>query len=177
MIKNLPNDKKQLSTITTTITLVLPLLALILIIAPTSTHTVFASSSSTNPSKQCEDASKKINNKAEATQSSGVCNIDITRNSPSIQLLGHKFNEFTPQEVRYGTVGNNNVLMIFEFTILASEINPVIKSFQDHGITVTATHNHWLFEHPTLYYIHAQKTGNLNTLLQDAKDALSKTSG
>jgi hypothetical protein len=154
-----------------------------LIISSISTHTIFASSSysssssSTKPSKQCEDASKKINKKAEATQSSGVCNMDITRDSPSMQLLGHKFNEFTPQEVRYGTVGNNNVLMVFEFTVLASEVNPVIKSFEDHGITVTATHNHWLFEHPTIYYIHAEKTGDLNTLLQDAKDALSKTSG
>lgn len=133
--------------------------------------------SSTTPSKQCEDAAKQISDKADATQSNGICNIDLTRDLPSMQLLGHKFNEFTPQEVRYGTVGNNNVLMIFEFTLLASEINPVAKSFQDHGVTVTAIHNHWLFEHPTLYYMHAEKTGDLNTLLQDAKDALSKTSG
>jgi hypothetical protein len=134
-------------------------------------------SSSTNPSQQCKDAAKKISDKAEATQSNGVCTIELSRDSPSMELLGHKFNEFTPQEVRYGTVGNNNVLMIFEFTLLASEINPVAKSFQNHDITVTAIHNHWLFEHPILYYMHAQKTGDLNTLLQDAKDALSKTSG
>ena len=67
--------------------------------------------------------------------------------------------------------------MIFEFTLLASEVNPIAKSFESHGITVTAIHNLWLFEHPILYYIHAEKTGDLDTFLQDAKDALSKTSG
>ena len=73
--------------------------------------------------------------------------------------------------------GHSDVLIIYEFTVLASEINPVIKSFEDHDVTVTAIHNHWLFESSTLYYIYVQKTGDLNTLLQNAKDALSKTSG
>jgi hypothetical protein len=132
---------------------------------------------SNEPSQQCKDSANKISDKAEASESGGVCDIEVSRDSPSMQLLGHDFNEFTPQEVRYGTTGHTNVLMIYEFTVLASEVNPVMKSFADHDITVTAIHNHWLFEHPTLYYIHAEKTGDLNTLLQDAKDALSKTSG
>jgi Domain of Unknown Function (DUF1259) len=66
--------------------------------------------------------------------------------------------------------------MLFEFTLLESEVNPVAKSFENNGVTVTAIHNQRLFEHPILYYMHAEKTGDLNTLLQDAKDALSKTS-
>ena len=132
---------------------------------------------SNEPSQQCKDSANKISGKAEASQSNDVCDIELSRDSPSMELLGHSFNEFTPHEIRYGTVGHTNVLMIFEFTVLASEINPVIKSFEDHDVTVTAIHNHWLFEHPTLYYIHGQKTGDLNTLLQDAKDALSHTSG
>ena len=61
--------------------------------------------------------------------------------------------------------------MIFEFTVLASEINPVINSFEDHNVDVTAVHNHWVLQHPTLYFLHAEKTGDLYTLLQDAKDA------
>jgi hypothetical protein len=44
--------------------------------------------------------------------------------------------------------------IILEFTLLASEIIPVIKSFEDHNVDVTAVHNHWLCEDPTLYYMH-----------------------
>ena len=169
--------KKTLAITLSSVVLATILFGSILNGSKTTTMLANAASPPTNPSQQCKDAANKISDKAEATQSNGVCTIELSRDSPSIQLLGHKFNEFTPQEVRYGTVGNNNVLMIFEFTLLASEVNPVAKSFQSHDVTVTAIHNHWLFEHPILYYMHAEKTGDLNTLLQDAKDALSKTSG
>jgi hypothetical protein len=146
--------------------------------AATGSKIIFANAIQSNePSQQCKDAANKISDKAEASESGGVCDIELSRDSPSMQLLGHDFNEFTPHETRYGTTGHNNVLMVFEFTVLASEVNPVMKSFAEHDIAVTAIHNHWLFEHPTLYYIHGEKTGDLNTLLQDAKDALSKTSG
>jgi hypothetical protein len=169
--------KKTLAITLSSVVLAAILFGSILNGSKTTTMLANAASPPTNPSQQCKDAANKISDKAEATQSNGVCTIELSRDSPSIQLLGHKFNEFTPQEVRYGTVGNNNVLMIFEFTLLASEVNPVAKSFQSHDVTVTAIHNPWLFEHPILYYMHAEKTGDLNTLLQDAKDALSKTSG
>src|SRR5438552_2852928 len=169
--------KKTLAITLSSVVLATILFGSILNGSKTTTMLANAASPPTNPSQQCKDAANKISDKAEATQSNGVCTIELSRDSPSIQLLGHKFNEFTPQEVRYGTVGNNNVLMIFEFTLLASEVNPVAKSFQSHDVTVTAIHNHWLFEHPILYYMHAEKTGDLNTLLEDAKDALSKTSG
>jgi Domain of Unknown Function (DUF1259) len=169
--------KKTLAITLSSLVLATILFGSILNGSKTTTMLANAAASPTNPSQQCKDAANKISDKAEATQSNGVCTIELSRDSPSMQLFGHKFNEFTPQEVRYGTVGNNNVLMIFEFTLLASEVNPVAKSFENNGVTVTAIHNHWLFEHPILYYMHAEKTGDLNTLLQDAKDALSKTSG
>lgn len=146
--------------------------------AATGSKIIYANAIQSNePSQQCKDAANKISDKAEASESGGVCDIELSRDSPSMQLLGHDFNEFTPHEIRYGTTGHNNVLMVFEFTVLALEVNTVMKSFAEHDITVTAIHNHWLFEHPTIYYIHGEKTGDLNTLLQDAKDALSKTSG
>ncbi len=146
--------------------------------AATGSKIIYANAIQSNePSQQCKDAANKISDKAEASESGGVYDIELSRDSPSMQLLGHDLNEFTPHEIRYGTTGHNNVLMVFEFTVLASEVNPVMKSFAEHDITVTAIHNHWLFEHPTLYYIHGEKAGDLNTLLQDAKDALSKTSG
>lgn len=38
--------------------------------------------------------------------------------------------------------------------ILEGEINPFMRKLQDHGITVTAVHNHWLFDSPRLMYMH-----------------------
>jgi hypothetical protein len=44
-------------------------------------------------------------------------------------------------------------------------------------VTVTAIHNRQFFENPRLIYLHAQKEGDLNNLLEDFKDASDKTSG
>ncbi len=112
-------------------------------------------------------------------RSRGVCAIDLSRDSPTLHLLGHQFNEFASHELRYGPVSsssslNTNVLAIFEFTLLQSEVNPVIKSLEDHDVTVNTIHNHQFFENPRLRYLHAQKERQLSNLVQDFKDALGK---
>ena len=56
-------------------------------------------------------------------------------------------------EIRYGTTGHNNVLMVFEFTVLASEVNPVMKSFAEHDITVTATIGYSSIRHYTTFMV------------------------
>jgi hypothetical protein len=121
--------------------LLLSVLAGVLILGSAATQSKVNAIQSNEPSQQCKDSANKISDKAEASESGGVCDIELSRDSPPMQLLGHDFNEFTPHEIRYGTTGHTNVLMIFEFTVLASEVNPVMKSFEEHDITVTAIHN------------------------------------
>lgn len=41
-----------------------------------------------------------------------------------------------------------------DFVLVASEVNPVIKALTEHGITVTALHNHMLNESPRLFFMH-----------------------
>lgn len=69
-----------------------------------------------------------------------------------------------------------NVFELAEFTLLQSEVNKVNQYLEDHHWTVTAIHNHQFFEHPTLIYLHAQKQDNRDSLLQDIRNALKKTS-
>lgn len=38
--------------------------------------------------------------------------------------------------------------------LLPREVNPFIESLKGNGITITALHNHWLFERPRLMYIY-----------------------
>lgn len=47
-------------------------------------------------------------------------------------------------------------LNLGETVILPEELNPFISVLRKCGITVTAFHNHWLFEQPRLMYIHFQ---------------------
>ena len=70
---------------------------------------------------------------------------------------------------------SKNVFELAEFTLLQSEVNKVNQYLEDHHWTVTAIHNHQ-FEYPTLIYLHAQKQDNRDSLLQDIRNALKKTS-
>lgn len=55
---------------------------------------------------------------------------------------------------------NGNTLNLGETVILQKEINPFLSALRDRGITVTAVHNHWLFEEPRLMYMHWENVGD-----------------
>ncbi|MCQ6281066.1 DUF1259 domain-containing protein [Bacillus sp. EB600] len=52
------------------------------------------------------------------------------------------------------------------------EFNPLISKLRQHDIIVTAFHNHWLFDHPRLMYIHFEKIDNPIQFAKDVKDSL-----
>src|SRR2546423_622546 len=41
-----------------------------------------------------------------------------------------------------------------DFVLIASEVNPVIKDLEAHGIRVTAVHSHMLRDSPRLFFLH-----------------------
>jgi len=135
--------------------------------------------SADSTSKECKDGADKISSKADASQSGNVCGIELSRDSPTLTLNGKKINEQVPMEFPYqpaSASSGENVFELAEFTLLQSEVNKVDQYLEDHHWTITAIHNHQFFEHPTLIYMHAQKQDNRDSILQDIRNALKKTS-
>lgn len=64
-------------------------------------------------------------------------------------------------------------LNLGETVILPREINTFIDSLRDSGITVTALHNHWLFEKPRLMYIHFESIDDPLSFARKVADAFS----
>ena len=62
-----------------------------------------------------------------------------------------------------------------DFLLLASEVNPVVKALTEHGIAVTAIHNHMLFESPRLFFLHFWGFDDPVKLANGLKVALDKT--
>jgi len=130
-------------------------------------------------SQECKDGADKISSKADASQSGNVCGIELSRDSPTLTLNGKKINDQVPMEFPYQPASASSSSKVFdlaEFTLLQSEVNKVIQYLEDHHWTITAIHNHQFFEHPTLIYMHAQKQDNRDSILQDIRNALKKTS-
>jgi len=55
---------------------------------------------------------------------------------------------------------NGRTLNLGESVVLEREINPFMTALRRRGITVTAVHNHWLFDEPRLMYMHWEKVGD-----------------
>ncbi len=62
-----------------------------------------------------------------------------------------------------------------DFTILASEVEPVIKALVENGIEVVAVHNHMVHEQPRIYFLHYWGVGPADKLANGLKAALNQT--
>ncbi len=69
----------------------------------------------------------------------------------------------------------NNTAIAGDFVLLADEVNPVVKALTDNGISVTALHNHMLYDNPRLFMMHFWAVGDPGKLAQGIKSALDKT--
>jgi hypothetical protein len=60
-----------------------------------------------------------------------------------------------------------------DFVLIASEVNPVIKTLQQHGIVITALHNHMLDDSPHLFFLHYWALGESSDVGGGLKAALA----
>jgi len=55
--------------------------------------------------------------------------------------------------------------MVMGDTVLfEDEVNPVISVALDNGLSVTALHNHFFFDHPNVYFVHIEGNGTVEQL-------------
>jgi hypothetical protein len=90
-----------------------------------------------------------------------VCVVQRLRNIKAT-ILGRRTR--SPLSLPFALSFENNVggrtLNLGETVILQREINPFLTALRRRGITVTAVHNHWLFEEPRLMYMHWENVGD-----------------
>ncbi|HBZ08531.1 MAG TPA: hypothetical protein DEO65_01445 [Bacillus bacterium] len=111
-----------------------------------------------------------------------VCIVMRSRHNIRPVVLGRQGRSFLliPQMFTFESMSQDGrALCAGETVILQEELNPFISRLREQGILVTAFHNHWLFEHPRLMYIHwlsidqpldfARKTRNALSVLTNRK--------
>ena len=62
-----------------------------------------------------------------------------------------------------------------DFVLIDKEVNAVAKTLRQHGIDVTAIHNHALMDMPRLFYMHFWANDDATKLAQALKAALDAT--
>jgi hypothetical protein len=67
--------------------------------------------------------------------------------------------------------GGDDVMM-GDLVLLQEEVNPVMSALLDHGLEVTALHNHFFWETPRVFYMHIHGHGKAGDLAERIKPAL-----
>lgn len=69
--------------------------------------------------------------------------------------------------------GGNDVMM-GDLVLTEDEVNPVMSAVLEHGLDVTALHNHFFFESPRIFYMHVHGHGKAADIAGKIRPALDR---
>jgi hypothetical protein len=78
------------------------------------------------------------------------------------------------QAINFQPTGGGKAAITGDFVLIASEVNPVIRTLRDNGIEVTAVHSHMLTESPRLFFMHFWANDDAQKLARGLRAALDK---
>jgi hypothetical protein len=103
-----------------------------------------------------------------------VLKVNIPRNDLKVTVAGVQ----TPTPFGFGgwvamTKGDGGLdVAMGDLVLLEDEVNPVMSALLEHGLEVTALHNHFFWEHPRIFYMHVHGHGKAAELARELKPAL-----
>src|SRR6266403_1670371 len=103
-----------------------------------------------------------------------VLKVNVPRNDLKVTIAGQS----TPTPFGFGgwvamTKGEDSgEVLMGDLVLTQEEVNPVMSALLEHGIEVTALHNHFFFEEPRLFYMHVHGHGEAMNLARSIKPAL-----
>src|SRR5215472_833106 len=74
--------------------------------------------------------------------------------------------------INFQPTGGGKAAITGDFVLIAKEVSPVLKTLREHGIEVTALHNHMLDDQPHLYFMHFWANDDAKKLAEGLKAAL-----
>jgi hypothetical protein len=152
--------------------------------ATTSNNTM----SSSNNKLDCSAIASNIGGKV--IPNPDVCNVLIIRQAPQIKggpYSNISLNKFstTNSLIEFVALSSsssrseNQQMMVFamgEFGLLESQLAPMVKAAANSNWTISAIHNHMVLEQPKMVFMHWSAEGNLNTIENQIKSALTAVS-
>jgi uncharacterized protein DUF1259 len=79
----------------------------------------------------------------------------------------------TASEVVFRRLEDGRTAITGELFVLPREVDPVVRALDEHGLNVTAVHNHMVDDSPRMYWVHWYATGDGPELARGVAAALS----
>ena len=70
--------------------------------------------------------------------------------------------------------GESEVMVAGDLVLLEDEVNPVMSAALDAGLSVTALHNHFLFDQPRVYFMHVGGEGTVDQMAKGVRAAFAR---
>lgn len=106
----------------------------------------------------------------------GVFQITVPR-PETITEMGHQLLPAmgVTTVMNFQATGDGKAAITGDFVLIDKEVNNVARTLRQHGIDVTALHNHGLTDMPRLFYMHFWATDDAAKLARGLKAALDQT--
>jgi hypothetical protein len=72
------------------------------------------------------------------------------------------------------TETKGGAMMMGDTVIFEDEVNPAMSAALDNGLSVTALHNHFFFDHPKVYFMHLEGQGPVEELATGVRKVYDK---
>jgi len=103
--------------------------------------------------------------KGKLNEKEGVYKVSFPRNDVNISVDGWKLPPFLGLGTWASFQGTNDKAMVMGDTgVFEDEVNPAMSAAFDAGLSVTALHNHFFFDHPKVYFMHITGEGRVDQL-------------
>jgi hypothetical protein len=113
--------------------------------------------------------------KGKLNEKEGVYKVTFPRNDVKVVVDGWTMPPFMGLGTWAAFTETKNGAMVMGDTVLfEDEVNSVMSVALDNGLSVTALHNHFLFDHPKVYFMHIEGEGTVERLATGVRKLYDK---
>src|SRR5437773_8473062 len=114
--------------------------------------------------------------KGKMNEKEGVYKVTFPRDDVKVVVDGWPMPPFMGLGTWAAFKGESEKAIVMGDTVLfEDEVNPVMSVALDNGLSVTALHNHFFFDHPKVYFMHIEGEGTVEKLASAVKKVYDTT--
>ena len=104
--------------------------------------------------------------KGKLNEKEGVYRITFPRADVPVTVDGWKMPPFMGLGTwaAFTKIGHSEAMVMGDTVLFEDEVNPVMSVAFESGLSVTALHNHFFFDHPKVYFMHISGEGSIEQL-------------
>src|SRR6202048_1879550 len=114
--------------------------------------------------------------KGKLNDKEGVYKVTLPRNDVKVAVDGWTMPPFMGLGTwaAFTQASHTEAMVMGDTVLFEDEANPAMSAALDNGLSVTALHNHFFFDHPKVYFMHIEGQGTVEQLAGAARKVYDK---